>query len=97
MDLPLRQRTLRATIEWSYSLLNEEEERLLQAAGRISREPIARSYRGCVQFGKSTGRGELGIETLNAVASLVDKSLLQPAAGTGITADARRGEWASLK
>lgn len=29
-DLPLRQRTLRATISWSYSLLNAEEQRLLR-------------------------------------------------------------------
>lgn len=29
-DLPLRQRTLRATISWSYSLLDEEEQRLLR-------------------------------------------------------------------
>jgi non-specific serine/threonine protein kinase len=29
-DLPVRQRTLRATISWSYSLLNPEEQRLLR-------------------------------------------------------------------
>ena len=29
-DLPLRQRTLRATISWSYSLLDESEQRLLR-------------------------------------------------------------------
>jgi non-specific serine/threonine protein kinase len=29
-DLPLRQRTLRATISWSYSLLDREEQRLLR-------------------------------------------------------------------
>jgi predicted ATPase len=29
-DLPLRQRTLRATIEWSYSLLSEDEKRLFR-------------------------------------------------------------------
>src|SRR5206468_691406 len=29
-DLPLRQRTLRATISWSYSLLDAEEQRLLR-------------------------------------------------------------------
>jgi len=31
-DLPLRQRTLRATISWSYSLLEAEEQRLLRRA-----------------------------------------------------------------
>ena len=31
-DLPLRQRTLRATISWSYSLLDAEEQRLLRHA-----------------------------------------------------------------
>jgi predicted ATPase len=32
-DLPLRQRTLRATISWSYSLLDEAEQRLLRRLG----------------------------------------------------------------
>jgi predicted ATPase len=31
-DLPLRQRTLRTTISWSYSLLSEQEQRLLRYA-----------------------------------------------------------------
>ncbi len=34
-DLPERQRTLRATIDWSYQLLTEEEQRVFRAARRV--------------------------------------------------------------
>jgi non-specific serine/threonine protein kinase len=35
-DLPARQRTLRATVDWSYSLLDQAEQRLLQRASVFS-------------------------------------------------------------
>ena len=43
-DAPERQRTLRATIEWSYDLLDDERRRLLRAARRV-RGNLSRSRR----------------------------------------------------
>jgi predicted ATPase/class 3 adenylate cyclase len=71
-DVPARQSTLRETIMWSYDLLSEEERRL---HARLS-----------VFMGGSTveaaervadGDGELGIDALEGIASLVDRSLLR--------------------
>ena len=64
-DLPLRQRTLAATIDWSYMLLNEEEQRtfltLAVFAGGASLEAVDSVVAG---------------PSLELLASLVDKSLL---------------------
>jgi predicted ATPase/DNA-binding CsgD family transcriptional regulator len=79
-DLPPRQRTLRGTIEWSYNLLNEEEQRL---------------YRRLAVFrGGSTldaieaicnADGRLATDTVDLVASLVDKSLLRNEGSTQVS------------
>jgi predicted ATPase len=64
-DLPERQRTLRATIEWSHDLLNEEEQslfvRLAVFAGGFDLESAERVCEA----------------DLNVLQSLVDKSLLR--------------------
>jgi predicted ATPase len=71
-DLPSRQHTLRNTIQWSYDLLTEQEQRLfrwlsifvggctLEAAAAVCSAPDA-----------------LGMDILEGVTSLLDKSLLQ--------------------
>jgi predicted ATPase/class 3 adenylate cyclase len=64
-DLPERQRTLRATIEWSYELLTPEEKRLL------ARLAVFRG--GCV-LDAAEGVASADVDTLQ---SLVDKSLLR--------------------
>jgi len=65
-DAPERQRTLRATIEWSYELLDEEVRRLFAAlavfAGSFSLEAAE----------------EICGADLESVAALVDQSLLKP-------------------
>ena len=70
--LPDRQRTLRGAIEWSYDLLDNPERlllaRLAPFAGGASLDAI--------DAVTNPGR-ELGVDTLDGVASLVDKSLLQ--------------------
>ena len=45
-DADPRQQTLRATIEWSYELLSEEEQRLFRAPLRLRRRLHARGRRG---------------------------------------------------
>jgi tetratricopeptide (TPR) repeat protein len=71
-DLPMRQQTLRDAIAWSYDLLDEEERalfaRLAVFVGGFSLEAA-----------ESVGNpdGELGVDTLDGVASLTNKSLLR--------------------
>jgi predicted ATPase/class 3 adenylate cyclase len=75
-DLPARQQTLRATIEWSYQLLDPGEQRLLEllsvfsGAGFEAVEAVA----GNVEW-----LTETGVDILDGVASLLDKSLIQSA------------------
>jgi predicted ATPase/DNA-binding CsgD family transcriptional regulator/TolA-binding protein len=115
-DLPLRQRTLRATIEWSYSLLSEEEKRLfrrlavfrggrtLEAVEAVCnpgvREQESVTEGSTQDAARSNSTSEtpdtrplapLGIEPLNGIASLVDKSLLSAREGPrpGFPASAR--------
>lgn len=71
-DLPARQQTLRHTIDWSYDLLNEAEQRLFRRlsvfAGGFALE-AAESVCDTKQ--------ELGLDMLDGVASLVDKNLVR--------------------
>src|SRR5688500_14569480 len=71
-DLPARQQTLRNTIEWSYQLLTEGEKQLFQ--------------RSAVFVGGSTleameavcgVHGDVEMDVLDGIASLVDKSLVR--------------------
>ena len=67
-DAPERQRTLRATIEWSHDLLDEESKRLF---ARLS------VFLGSFPLGAAE---EVCDADLDAVAALVDLSLLKPIA-----------------
>ncbi|MEO8287668.1 MAG: tetratricopeptide repeat protein [Chloroflexota bacterium] len=73
-NLPERQRTLQATIDWSYNLLDSDEQALFRRLGVF--------VGGCTlnaieEVCSSIGQGEDGIDILDAVTSLVGKSLLQ--------------------
>jgi predicted ATPase/class 3 adenylate cyclase len=70
-DLPERQQTLRAAIDWSYELLTEPEQIL------FARMAVFRGGRtlGAIEA-VCDPEGELGIDPLDGVESLVDKSLL---------------------
>ena len=72
-DLPARQRTLRATIEWSYNLLNEEEQCLFRRLAVFQGTGTLSAIEAVCNSG-----GDLGIEALDGVTSLVNKSLLRP-------------------
>jgi predicted ATPase/class 3 adenylate cyclase len=71
-DLPTRQQTLRGAIEWSYSLLDAAEQRLFAR--------LAVFAGGCTLEAAEDVCGresDLGIEVLDGIASLVEKSLLR--------------------
>ena len=71
-NVPERQRTLRGTIDWSYELLDDAERRLL---ARLS------VFAGGCTFDAAEAvcnpDAELGIDVLDGIASLVDKSLVR--------------------
>ena len=71
-DVPVRQQTLRNTIQWSYDLLNTEEQRLLRRlsvfVGGCTLEAVEAVY---------AALGNEAAKVLDAVASLIDNSLLQ--------------------
>jgi predicted ATPase/class 3 adenylate cyclase len=75
-DLPARQRTLRETIAWSYDLLERNEQTLFSR--------LATFLGGwTIEAAEAVGNPheELGVETLEVLGSLVDKSLARKEAG----------------
>ena len=71
-DRPLHQQTLRGTIAWSYDLLEEDEKTLFRQ--------LAVFVGGCTLEAAEAvcnTHGDLGVDVLDAVAGLVDKSLLR--------------------
>ncbi len=76
-DLPDRQRTLRATIEWSYDLLDDGERRLFgQLAAFAGGWTLAAAEAVCVTA-EGSSAPSLGMDVLNILHSLIDKSLVR--------------------
>jgi len=77
-DLPARQQTLRSAIEWSHELLSEEERvlfrRLAIFAGGGTLEAIEQV---CTVEGDASAGSGPGLDVLEGVSSLVEKSLLR--------------------
>jgi predicted ATPase len=69
-DLPERQQTLRATIDWSYQLLNEEERELFARLAVFRRGATLEAIEEVCAPGTD-------LDVLEGVASLVEKSLLR--------------------
>ena len=85
-DLPSRLQTMRAAIGWSYSLLSDEERRVLRClsvfSGGFTAETATALF-APVDFGEDSLRlqpGEAPADLLRILRALVDKSLLQPVA-----------------
>src|SRR6202521_5460217 len=80
-DLPQRQQTLRAAMDWSYDLLNAAEQKLFRR--------LSVFVGGCNLEGVEAvcdTKGDLDLDLLDGMASMVDKSLVQqaePAKGDG--------------
>ena len=71
-DLPQRQQTLRATMDWSYDLLSAAEQKLFRR--------LSVFVGGCNLEGVEAvcdTKGDLDLDLLDGMASMVDKSLLQ--------------------
>src|SRR6202049_658852 len=71
-DLPERQQTLRATIDWSYDLLSAAEQKLFRR--------LSVFVGGCNLEGAEAvcdTKGDLDLDLLDGMASMVDKSLMQ--------------------
>ncbi len=90
-DLPSRQQTLRGTVEWSYSLLNPEEQILFRRFSVFTG--------GCTLEGVEAvcnTKGDLGMEVLDGMASMVDKSLIQQNEAQQIEAGEAEGRFTML-
>jgi predicted ATPase/class 3 adenylate cyclase len=73
-DLPARHQTLRAAIDWSHDLLDEGEQRLFRRLGVFAG--------GCSLAAAEMVSGSSGpLSTLDSLAALVDKSLLDQREG----------------
>jgi predicted ATPase len=71
-DLPSRQQTLRRTVDWSYGLLNAAEQTLFRRLSVFAG--------GCTLEAAEAvcdTKGDLGLDILDGMASMVDKSLVQ--------------------
>jgi predicted ATPase len=75
-DLPERQRTLRATIEWSYALLDEGEQLLF---GRLAVFSGGRTLEAIEAI--CDAEGDLPVDAFDGVSSLLDKSLIRQEEG----------------
>jgi predicted ATPase len=69
-NVPERQRTLRRTIEWSHELLEHAEQRLFWRMAVFAGGADLEAVEAVVN-----PNGELGLDTLDGLASLVDKNL----------------------
>jgi predicted ATPase len=71
-DLPARQQTLRGAIDWSYDLLDAAEQKLFRRASVFAG--------GCTLEAAEAvcdTKSDLGLDLLEGMASMVDKSLMQ--------------------
>src|ERR1700730_13954279 len=71
-DLPTRQQTLRGAIDWSYDLLNAAEQKLFRRLSVF----VGGGTLEAVEAVCNT-KNDLGFDSLDGMASIVDKSLVQ--------------------
>ena len=82
-DLPARQQTLRATIDWSYRLLEPSEQRLLELLAVFSGAGVEAVEAVAAELEELR---EGGLDPLDGLASLLDKSLVRLADSDGAEA-----------
>jgi predicted ATPase len=79
-DLPTRQQTLRGTVDWSYGLLNPAEQTLFRRLSVFTGGCTLEAVEAVCDTG-----GDLGLDVLDGMASMVDKSLAQQMEAPGET------------
>jgi len=72
LDLPTRQQTLRGTVDWSYGLLNPAEQTLFRRLSVFTGGCTLEAVEAVCDT-----KGDLGLDALDGMASMVDKSLVQ--------------------
>src|SRR5262249_36440240 len=77
-DLPARQQTLRGAIDWSHELLSPDEQRLFR---RLS--VFVGGFTLEAAEAVCNAREDLGLDPLDGIGSLLDKSLLRESGGSG--------------
>ena len=75
-DLPARQQTLRGTLNWSYSLLNAAEQSLFRRLSVFTGGCTLEAVEAVCDT-----KGDLGIDVLDGMASMVNKNLIQQLGG----------------
>ena len=78
-DLPARQQTLRGTIDWSYDLLDGEEQIVFDRLGVFAGGCTLEAAEAICSIGNPAGDG---VDMLDVITSLVDKSLVRQAEGS---------------
>ncbi|HTD55790.1 MAG TPA: protein kinase [Silvibacterium sp.] len=71
-DLPVRQQTVRGAVNWSYSLLNAAEQSLVRRLSVFTGGCTLEAVEAVCDT-----KGDLGIDVLDGMSSMVDKSLVQ--------------------
>jgi predicted ATPase len=71
-DLPTRQQTLRSTVDWSHSLLNAAEQTLFRRLSVFTGGCVLEAVEAVCNT-----QSDLGLDILDGMASMVDKSLVQ--------------------
>jgi predicted ATPase/tRNA A-37 threonylcarbamoyl transferase component Bud32 len=77
-DLPTRQQTLRGTVDWSYGLLTDAEQTLFRRLSIFSGGCTLEAVEAVCDT-----KGDLGLDVLDGMYSMVDKSLVQQVEGPG--------------
>lgn len=78
-DLPVRQQTLRGTVNWSYSLLNAAEQSLVRRLSVFTGGCTLEAVEAVCDT-----KGDLGVDVLDGMSSIVDKSLIQQIEQPGV-------------
>jgi predicted ATPase/class 3 adenylate cyclase len=73
-DVPARQRTLRAAIDWSHDLLNDDEQRIFRRLAVFEGRCDLRAAEGVCSFNR-----DLTLDVLDGLTSLLEESLIREA------------------